>query len=89
MRRANLAGLATVAVATALLVVHAATGWWPAAVLAPAAAAVLWAFGWMELLGAGLDDPGYRHALAGVAAEFRDWWQTTKRDLRAAWRDPR
>jgi hypothetical protein len=25
--------------------------------------------------------------LRDIAGEFRDWWTTTKRDLRAAWSD--
>jgi hypothetical protein len=44
-RRATIAGLVTVAVATVLLGVYAAAGWWPAAVLALAAVPVLWVFG--------------------------------------------
>ncbi len=89
MRRANLAGLAVLAAAVLLLVSHAATGWWPAAVLALATAPVLWSLSLVELVGAGLDDPGARHALRDLAGEFRDWWRTTKRDLRAAWTNPR
>jgi tetratricopeptide (TPR) repeat protein len=89
MRRANLAGLAMVATAILLLTAHAATGWWPLAVLALAIAPVSWSLSLVELLGAGLDNPGIRHALRDLAAEFRDWWRTTKRDLRAAWRAPR
>ncbi|MCU7728624.1 tetratricopeptide repeat protein [Actinoplanes sp. KI2] len=86
MRRAAVAGLVTVAVAVALLVVHVATGWAVAAVLALALAPVLWAYSMIEALGAGLDDPGARQALLGVFDEFRDWWTTTKRDLRDAWK---
>ena len=87
MRRANIAGLVTVAVAVALLGAHAATGWGTAAVLAFALAPVLWAYSMMEALGAGLHDPGARQALLSLGDEFRDWWVTTKRDLRDAWKD--
>jgi tetratricopeptide (TPR) repeat protein len=87
MRRANIAGLATVAAATVLLITHAATGWWPSAALALALVPALWLLSLLEMLGAGLDDPGFRHAFRDLAAEFRDWWRTTKRDLRAAWKD--
>jgi tetratricopeptide (TPR) repeat protein len=87
MRRANALAVAVVAVATGLLVAHAGTGWWPAAALALACAPVLWALSLVELIGAGLDDPGFRQAFRDLAAEFREWWRTTKRDLRDAWRD--
>jgi tetratricopeptide (TPR) repeat protein len=86
MRRATVAGLATLAVAVTLLVVHAASGWWFAAVLALALAPVLWAYSMIEALGAGLADPGARQALLSLGDEFRDWWVTTKRDLRDAWK---
>jgi len=86
MRRATAAGLATVAVAVALLVGHAATGWGFLAVLALTLAPVLWAYSMIEALGFGLDDPGARHALRSLGDEFRDWWVTTKRDLRDAWK---
>ena len=88
IRRATVAGLITVVVAVALLVAHALTAWWPLAALALAAAPVLWAFGLLELLGAGLDDPGLRQALRDLAGGFRDWWHTTKRDLAEAWKNP-
>lgn len=84
-RRATTAGLVTVLLAIALLIAHALTGWWLLAVLALLLAVPMWVFGFLELLGAGLDDPGFRHALLEVTGEFRDWWRTTKRDLRAAW----
>ena len=87
MRRSTYAALTVQAAAIVLLVVHAAAGWWPAAVLALALAPVLWALSLVEMLGAGLDDPGIRHALRSLGGEFRDWWATTKRDLRAAWKD--
>jgi tetratricopeptide (TPR) repeat protein len=87
MRRPTYAAFPVLALAVALLVVHASTGWWPAAVLALAMAPVLWALSLVEMLGAGLDDPGIRHALRSLAGEFRDWWVTTKRDLRDAWKD--
>jgi len=86
MRRANVAGLATAAVAVALLLVYAATGWGFWVVLALALAPVLWAYSMIEALGAGLDDPGARQALLSLGDEFRDWWVTTKRDLRDAWK---
>jgi tetratricopeptide (TPR) repeat protein len=88
MRRSAVAGLITVGAAIALLIAHAATAWWPFAVLALATAPLLWIFGFTELLGAGLDDPGFHHALGALAGEFRDWWQTTKKELREAWNDP-
>lgn len=87
MRRSTYGSLAALAVAVVLLVLHAAAGWWIAAVLAFGLAPVLWALGLVEMLGAGLDDPGISHALRSLAVEFREWWVTTKRDLRAAWKD--
>ncbi|GIE95050.1 hypothetical protein [Paractinoplanes rishiriensis] len=89
MRRANVAALITVAAATALLVGHAVTGWWWLAALALAAAPAMWSFSLLELVGAGLDDPGFRQAFRDLAGAFRDWWRTTKRDLRTAWHDDR
>ena len=87
MRRANIGGLAAAGAGLALLAVFAATGrWWPV-VLALVAALAMWAFSGVELLGAGLDDPGFRQAFRDLGGEFRQWWQTTKRDLRSAWRD--
>jgi tetratricopeptide (TPR) repeat protein len=88
MRRSALAGLVTVAVAITLLITHAVTARWAFAVAALAIAPLLWVFGFAELLGAGLDDPGFSHALRDLAGEFRDWWQTTKKDLREVWQDP-
>jgi tetratricopeptide (TPR) repeat protein len=87
MRRSTYAAVAVLTAAIVLLVVHAATGWWPAAVLALAMAPVLWLLSLVEMLGAGLDDPGTRHALRSLGGEFREWWVTTRRDLRAAWKD--
>ncbi|MFF5290451.1 tetratricopeptide repeat protein [Paractinoplanes globisporus] len=52
MRRATVAGLATMAVAIALLILHAVTGWWIAPVLALALVPVLGALGLIELRGA-------------------------------------
>jgi hypothetical protein len=56
---------------------------------------VLWAWGLAELLGARLDDPGFVYALRDLGRDFRqfgtdlgDWWRTTRRDLRAAWKEP-
>jgi tetratricopeptide (TPR) repeat protein len=87
MRRANLAGVAVVALAVVCLVAHAVTGWWVWALAALLLAPVLWGLSWLELLSAGLDDPGYRQAFRDLAGEFRDWWRTTKKDLREAWSD--
>jgi tetratricopeptide (TPR) repeat protein len=87
MRRSTYGSLTVLTVAVVLLILHAAAGWWIAAVLAFALAPVLWALGLVEMLGAGLDDPGISHALRSLAVEFREWWVTTKRDLRAAWKD--
>ncbi|MGX6601411.1 tetratricopeptide repeat protein [Micromonosporaceae bacterium Da 78-11] len=88
MRRSALAGLSTVGVAVALLVAHAVTAYRLFAVLALAAAPLLWIFGFVELLGAGLNDPGFAHALRRLGGEFRDWWHTTKKELREVWQDP-
>ncbi|GIM93355.1 tetratricopeptide repeat protein [Paractinoplanes toevensis] len=87
MRRANIAGLAVVAVAVVFLLAHAVTGWWVGALAALLLAPVLWGLSWLELLAAGFDDPGYRQAFRDLAGEFRDWWRTTKKDLREAWSD--
>jgi tetratricopeptide (TPR) repeat protein len=88
MRRADRAGLALTAVGVAAMFGHAATGWWWFPVLALAVTPVLWALGFTEMLGAGLSDPGFRLAMRSLGGEFREWWQTTKKDLRAAWTDP-
>lgn len=88
MRRADHAALALTTVAVLLLAAHAATGWWQLPVAALTLTPFLWALGFTELLGAGLDDPGFRHALRSLGGEFREWWRTTKRDLRAAWNEP-
>lgn len=89
MRRADVAGLVLTSVAVALLALFAGVGGWPLPVIALAVTPVLWALGLVELLGAGLDDPGSRQALRDWASEIRAWWRTTKKDLRAAWREPR
>jgi tetratricopeptide (TPR) repeat protein len=88
MRHADLAGLAAIAAAVLLLVAHALTGWWLFAALALSTAPVLGALGLLEMIGAGLADPGFRHAMLELAAEFRDWWHTTRKELREAWSDP-
>ncbi|SNY49188.1 tetratricopeptide repeat protein [Paractinoplanes atraurantiacus] len=88
MRRANVTALALTAVATILLFLYAVTSWWPLPLLALALTPFLWLLGLAELLGAGLDDPGMRHAITDLAAEFRAWWHTTKKDLREAWTNP-
>jgi hypothetical protein len=85
MRRASLMSLGVAGVAVAALVAHAATGGWYLAVVALAGAPVMWALGVVEMLGAGLDDPGIRHAIGDLAGEFRSWWQTTRQELREAW----
>ena len=87
MRRSALAGVLLTALALLALLLHAATGWWALPVVALAMTPALWGFAFAEMLGAGLDDPGFRLALSGLAGEFREWWRTTKRDLREAWSD--
>ncbi|GAB2565699.1 hypothetical protein Aab01nite_47160 [Paractinoplanes abujensis] len=87
MRRADVAGLALTALGVALLALFAAVPWWPLPVVALAVTPLLWLLGLTELLGAGLDDPGSRQALSDWTDELRDWWRTTKRDLRDAWKD--
>ncbi|XVU22236.1 tetratricopeptide repeat protein [Actinoplanes sp. CA-054009] len=82
MRRADLTALSLTAVAITLLFLYAWTTWWPLPLLALALTPFLWLLGLAELLGAGLDDPGMRHAISDLAGEFRDWWRTTKKDLR-------
>jgi tetratricopeptide (TPR) repeat protein len=89
MRRADVAGLVLTGVAVGLLALFAGVGWWPLPVIALAVTPVLWALGFVELLGAGLDDPGSRQALRDWASEIRAWWRTTKKDLREAWQQPR
>jgi tetratricopeptide (TPR) repeat protein len=88
MRRANVGGLVAVALAVGFLVSYAISGWWlwilPALLMAP----VMWALSWTELLAAGFDDPGYRQAFRDLGGEFREWWRTTRTDLREAWSDP-
>ncbi|MBM2623027.1 hypothetical protein JIG36_46765 [Actinoplanes sp. LDG1-06] len=89
MRRADTAGLALTGVAVVLLGLFGAVPWWPLPVIALAVTPVLWVLGLTELLGAGLDDPGSRQALADWSNELRDWWRTTKKDLRDTWKDDR
>ncbi|MEU4240153.1 hypothetical protein [Actinoplanes sp. NPDC026619] len=88
MRRANVGGLAVVLLAVVLLLLHAFTAWWVWVLLALLMAPVMWGLSWVELLAAGFDDPGYRQAFRDLGAEFRDWWQTTKKDLRESWNEP-
>jgi tetratricopeptide (TPR) repeat protein len=85
MLRADVAALVLTGMALAAVLAHAATGWWPLPVAALAIAPFLWLLAFTEMLGAGLDDPGFRQALRGQAGEFREWWHTTKRELREAW----
>ena len=94
LRRAAHGAMGTVAVLVTLLIGYAVTGRWWLPVLALAAVPVLWGLGLAELLGARLDDPGFRHALKALARDFRDWggelgrwWQETKRELRETWND--
>jgi hypothetical protein len=54
---------------------------------------VLWSWGLAEVLGARLDDPGFVYALRDLGrglrqfrADLAEWWRTTKRELRDAWR---
>lgn len=94
LRRAARAAVVTVAVLVALLLGYAVTGArWPA-VLAFAVVPVLWGLGLAELLGARLDDPGFRSALRALGGELRDWggelgrwWRETRRELRETWND--
>ncbi|NMO51576.1 hypothetical protein HH310_10275 [Actinoplanes sp. TBRC 11911] len=85
MRSASVASLVLVIVAVGALIAFASSGWWVLAVVALGAVPVLWALGLVEMVGAGLDDPGMRPALLGLAGELREWWRTTKRELREAW----
>ncbi|MCO8271274.1 hypothetical protein M1L60_11785 [Actinoplanes sp. TRM 88003] len=87
MRRADTAGLTLTGVAVALLVLYAWLAWPPLPVLALAATPLLWLLSLLELLGAGLDDPGSREALHAWTNDLRAWWQTTKKDLRETWKD--
>lgn len=93
VRRATLGGLVTVGVQLALLIAYAVTGLWWLTVLAVLLVPPLWALGAAEAVGARLDDPGFRHALADLArrfrelrAELRTWWHESRRSLRDAWR---
>jgi tetratricopeptide (TPR) repeat protein len=81
-RRATLAGLVTAGVAVTLLIAYAVSTWAVLALIALLLSGPMWAFGLAELLGAGLDDPGYRHALLGLAGDLRVWW----REFRSIWR---
>ena len=94
LRRATVAGLVTLGVILAALTGYAATG--HPAVLVPAVVAVpvFWACGLAELLGARLDDPGFAWAVRDLGGQFREfggelreWWRTTRRELRDAWHD--
>jgi tetratricopeptide (TPR) repeat protein len=74
-RRGAVAGLVTAGVAVTLLLAYAASTWWVLALVAFLLSGPMWVFGLLELLGTGLDDPGYRHALLDLAADFRSWWR--------------
>jgi len=87
MRRADIAGLALTGTAVLLVALYAGIAWWPLPVLALALTPVLWLLSMVELLGAGLDDPGSRQALRDWADELREWWRTTRKDLRDTWKD--
>jgi tetratricopeptide (TPR) repeat protein len=81
-RRATWAGLVTAGAAVTLLIAYAVSTamWLPLSALL--LSVPMWLLGLAELLGAGLDDPGYRHALLDLAGDFRKWWQ----EFRAIWR---
>ena len=64
-RRATIAGLVTAGVAVTLLIAYAVSTGWILALLALLLSAPMWIFGLLELVGAGLDDPGYLSA----------WWR--------------
>lgn len=81
-RRGTIAGLVTAGVAVTLLLAYAVSGEWILALIAFLLSGPMWVFGLLELLGAGLDDPGYRQALLSLAGDFRAWWQ----EFRAIWR---
>ncbi|MFI6072664.1 hypothetical protein ACIA5C_13850 [Actinoplanes sp. NPDC051343] len=81
-RRGTIGGLITAGVAVTLLIAYALSTWWVLALTAFLLSGPMWIFGLLEVLGAGLDDPGYRHALLGLAGDFRQWW----REFRAIWR---
>jgi tetratricopeptide (TPR) repeat protein len=78
-RRATVAGLVTAGLAVTLLLAYAVSTWWVLALLAFLLSGPMWVFGLLELLGTGLDDPGHRHALLGLAADFRAWWRRKRR----------
>ena len=95
LRRAVAGGLATLGVVLGSLIAYAATGYGLLAVLALAAMPVMWACGFAELLGARLDDPGFGYAVKDLGRQFgefggelREWWRTTRRELREAWNNP-
>ena len=94
LRRAVRAAVVAVGVMVALLLAYAVTGRWWLSVLALAAVPVLWGLGLAEMLGARLDDPGFRQALTALGRDFRDWggevgrwWRETGRELRETWND--
>lgn len=80
LRRATVAGAVTVAFMSLTLILYAVTPafWLP--LLALAAVPPLWILWVAEALGARMDDPGYRHALAGIGRDLR-------RDLAKTWHD--
>jgi tetratricopeptide (TPR) repeat protein len=84
-RRAAVAGLVTAGVAVTLLIAYAVSTWTLLPLIAFLLSGPMWIFGLAELLGAGLDDPGYRHALLDLAGDFRRWW----REFRSIWRSDR
>jgi tetratricopeptide (TPR) repeat protein len=87
MRRADTAALAVTGAALVLLSLYAWTAWPPLPVIALALTPVLWLLSLAELLGAGLDDPGTRVALRTWTDDLREWWRTTKSELRDTWKD--
>jgi tetratricopeptide (TPR) repeat protein len=95
LRRGIIGGLAALGVVLGALIGYAATGHGLLAVLALVAVPVMWVCGFLELLGARLDDPGFGYAVKDLGRQFaefggelREWWHTTKRDLREAWNEP-
>ncbi|WP_306204340.1 tetratricopeptide repeat protein [Actinoplanes sp. RD1] len=94
LRRAVLAGVVTVSAQVALLLGYAVTGAWWLCVISAGAVPVLCALGLVEAIGARIEDPGYRYAIADVAQGLRDfraelaqWWRDTRRELREVWRE--
>jgi hypothetical protein len=95
LRGALVTGLVTMTAIVGLLVAYAGAGWWPLAIMAMALTPVLWACALAQLVGARVDDPGFREAMRDFAVELREfgdelraWARNTRRELREAWTDP-